>query len=71
MSMLSPARTLANPRPEAVRVLLSDGSERVVPPWGLTLLPHAAADGQPIVVLAARLLERRCIPGRIETPPDD
>jgi hypothetical protein len=54
-----------------VRLLLSDGSERVVPPWGLTLLPRSAADGQPIVVLAARLLERRFIPGRIEAPADD
>ena len=69
MSLTSMSRALVNPRPEAVRVLLSDGSERVVPPWGIAVLPRSSEDGQPIAVLQALLLERRVIPGSIELPP--
>ena len=31
--------TYVNPRPQPVRVQLSDGSERIVGPWGLAFLP--------------------------------
>jgi hypothetical protein len=61
-------RTLVNPRPEAVRLILSDGSERVVAAWGLAVLPRLDADGQPIEVVQALLLERRRIPGSLESP---
>lgn len=56
-------RTLVNPRPEAVRLVLSDGSERIVAPWGLAVLPDAANDGLPLEVIAAFVLQRRTIPG--------
>lgn len=69
MSLTSMSRALVNPRPEAVRLLLSDGSERVVPPWGVAVVPRSSRDGQPIAVLQALLLERRVIPGTIELPP--
>ncbi len=58
-------RTLVNPRPEAVRLVLSDGSERMVGPWGMTVLPKVDAQGQPIDVILAMLVERRVIPGRL------
>jgi hypothetical protein len=56
-------RTLVNPRPEAVRLVLSDGSERIVAPWGLAVLPDASSDGLPLEVIAAFFLQRRTIPG--------
>jgi hypothetical protein len=58
--------TLVNPRPQAVRLLLSDGSERIVPPWGLAILPRSGGDGQPLSIVQAFVLERRIIPGQIE-----
>jgi hypothetical protein len=33
--------TYVNARPQPVRVVLSDGSERVVGPWGLAFLPES------------------------------
>jgi hypothetical protein len=60
------ARTLVNPRPEAVRLVLSDGTERVVAPWGLEVLPDRARDGQPLQVIAVFLLQRRTIPGGLD-----
>jgi hypothetical protein len=62
-------RTLVNPRPQALRLLLSDGTTRVVPPWGLTILPRIGADGEPIQVVEACVLERRAIPGQLEFDP--
>ena len=32
--------TFVNPRPQPVRVFLSDGSHRTVGPWGLVFLPE-------------------------------
>jgi hypothetical protein len=49
------ARTLVNPRPEHIRLVLSDGSERVVLPWGLTLLPRSTPDGDPLEIVEAQL----------------
>jgi hypothetical protein len=67
--MISPViRTLVNPRPQAIRLILSDGSERVVPAWGLTVLPRSDAAGHPIEVVQALYLERRRIPGQLERP---
>jgi hypothetical protein len=63
MSRPSLTRTLVNPGPRAVRLVLSDGSERIVGPWGLAVVPRAAEDGQPVEVLEAFVLERRTIPG--------
>jgi hypothetical protein len=56
-------RTLVNPRPQAVRLVLSDGGERIIGPWGLTVLPEVAEDGLPLTVIQVCLLERRTIPG--------
>jgi hypothetical protein len=64
MRIRSLSRTLVNPRPESLRLRLSDGSERVVPPWGVAVVPRT------IGVLSASLLERRTIPGRIEEPTE-
>jgi hypothetical protein len=61
-------RTVVNPRPEAVRLILSDGTERVVAAWGLAVLPRSDADGQPIEVVVAFLLQRRSIPGADNAP---
>jgi hypothetical protein len=62
-------RTLVNPRPEAVRLVLSDGSERIVGPWGVTVLPDVAEDGQSLQVVEVHLLERRTIPGEPQQQP--
>jgi hypothetical protein len=45
-------RTLVNPRPQAVRLVLSDGTQRVVGAWSLALLPERAADGRPLEVVS-------------------
>jgi hypothetical protein len=65
-SRIRRSRTLVNPRPEAVRLVLSDGTERVVAPWGLEVLPDCAGDGQPLQVIAVFLLQRRTIPGGVD-----
>jgi hypothetical protein len=59
----STTRVLVNPRPQAVRLVLSDGSVRLVPPWGLTVVPRADDEGRQIEVLEAMLIERRSVPG--------
>jgi hypothetical protein len=66
MSLQPTSTTLVNPRPQAVRLVLSDGSERIVPPWGLAILPRSGVDGQPLSIVQAFALERRVIPGQIE-----
>ena len=65
MERSSGTRTLVNPRPEAVRVVLSDGSERVIAPWGLAIVPRYGAAGEPIEIRLAVLVERRAIPGAV------
>jgi hypothetical protein len=64
----STTRVLVNPRPQAVRLVLSDGTERMVAPWGLTVVPRSDADGRPIDVLEAVLIERRTVPGVAKSP---
>jgi hypothetical protein len=39
---------------------LSDGSERVIPPWGVAVVPRSAA------IVSLLRIERRTIPGRLE-----
>jgi hypothetical protein len=50
------SRTIVNPRPQAVRLVLSDGTERIVRPWGIVLLPRFASDGSPLEVLLAEFV---------------
>jgi hypothetical protein len=63
MQQHSIGKALVNPRPQAVRLILSDGTERVIAPWGLAVVPRTDSDGQPIEVIRALVLERRSIPG--------
>ena len=49
-------RTLVNPRPQPVRLVLSDGTYRVVGAWSLAVLPERAADGLPLEVVSASLV---------------
>ena len=51
-----------------MRLVLSDGTERMVAPWGLTVVPRSDADGRPIDVLEAVLIERRTVPGAAKSP---
>lgn len=44
-------RTLINPRGEAVRLILSDGTERIVPAWGIAIVPESGRDGRPLTVV--------------------
>ncbi len=50
------SRTVVNPRPQAVRLVLSDGTERIAGPWGVVLLPLFASDGSPLEVLLVELV---------------
>jgi hypothetical protein len=45
------SRTVVNPRPQAIRLVLSDGTERIADAWGIVLLPLFASDGSPLEVL--------------------
>ncbi len=49
-------KKLVNPRAESVRLTLSDGSERLVPAWGIAVLPDQGLDGQPINVIRSEVL---------------
>jgi hypothetical protein len=61
--------TYVNPRPQPVRLVLSDGSERTVRAWGLAFLPDALqvqraefedlAERHPAAALGARPKEDR------------
>jgi hypothetical protein len=70
-SRRSTTRTLVNPGPRAVRLVLSDGSERIVGPWGLAIVPRSAEDGKPVEILEVFVLERRRIPGADGTDEAD
>jgi hypothetical protein len=48
---------LTNPRPQSIRLLLSDGSERIVGPWGLAVLAEYNRLGQLLEVISAELLD--------------
>ena len=54
--MDSRSKSLVNPRPETVEVVLSDRSRRVVGPWGLAVVPRRAGDGQPVEVVSAEIV---------------
>jgi hypothetical protein len=45
-----------------VRLILTDGTERIIGAWGLTVLPKLGVDGHPLEVVLALELERRSIP---------
>jgi hypothetical protein len=47
---------LTNPRSQSIRLLLSDGSERIVGPWGLAVLADYNRLGQRLEVISAELL---------------
>ena len=49
-------KTLVNPLPESVRLVLSDGTERVIGPWGVAIVPRQASDGRAVQVLVAELV---------------
>jgi hypothetical protein len=55
------SRTLVNPRPYAVRLVLSDGTQRIVGPWGLVILPPVAQDGGPLEIVLAELVFHQVI----------
>ena len=50
------SRTIVNPRPQTVRLVLSDGTERIIGPWGVALLPLFASDRTPLDVLLAEFV---------------
>jgi hypothetical protein len=50
------SRTVVNQRPYPVRLVLSDGTERIAGPWGMVLLPLFASDGSPLEVLLVELV---------------
>jgi hypothetical protein len=41
---------------QAIRLVLSDGSERIVRPWGVLVLPLFASDGSPLEVLLSEFV---------------
>jgi hypothetical protein len=49
-------KTLVNPQSLPMRLSLSDGSVRVVPAWGIVVLPERGADGQPMRVVNQELM---------------
>jgi hypothetical protein len=57
--------TYVNPRPQPVRLVLSDGTERTVRAWGLAFVPDAIQvlradfDAEPVSELKSREAERR------------
>lgn len=57
-------RTLVNPRPHPVRLVLSDGTERTVGAWGLAFVPERDARGESMEVERAEYL-----PGQDEGRP--
>ena len=48
--------TFVNSRPHAVRLILSDTSERVVGAWGLAVVPATDAAGRPLEVVRSEYL---------------
>jgi hypothetical protein len=41
--------------------VLSDGTERIVGPWGITLLPLFASDGSPLEILLVELVHSQLV----------
>ena len=63
--------TLVNPRPQAVRLILSDGTDRLLHAWGLAVLPQTGADGQPLRVVGTEYVgdaEAQRTPTRLAPP---
>ena len=61
---------LSNPSAHAIRLTLSNGSVRIVGPWGLAVLPDYSAAGVPIEVTSAdlALMESTLDPHRPAAP---
>jgi hypothetical protein len=55
------SRAVVNPLPQAIRLVLSDGSERIVGPWGVVVLPRSSFNGRPLVVVNAELVVRQIV----------
>jgi hypothetical protein len=55
------SRAVVNPLPQAIRLVLSDSSERIVGPWGVVVLPQSAIDGRPLVVVNAEVVVRQIV----------
>jgi hypothetical protein len=60
----SKSRALVNPRPHTVRLVLSDGSERISGPWGIVVLPLFASDGSPLEIVLAELVTSQAVVAR-------
>jgi hypothetical protein len=63
---------LTNPRLQSIRLLLSDGSARIVGPWGLAVLADHNRLGQRLEVISADLLDAPSLaapPVPMEAPP--
>lgn len=63
--------TFVNPRPQAVRLALSDGTDRLLHAWGLAALPETGADGQPLRVVRTEYVgdaEAQRAPTRLAPP---
>jgi hypothetical protein len=60
----SKSRALVNPRPQAVRLVLSDGSERISGPWAKWSCPLFASDGSPLEVVLAELVMSQAVVSR-------
>jgi hypothetical protein len=50
------SRTLVNAQPQAIRLVLSDGTERIARPWSVVVLPLFASDGSPLEVLLSEFV---------------
>lgn len=44
---------LSNPRPHAIRLTLSDGSVRLIGPWGVAMLPESSQRGERLEITTA------------------
>lgn len=60
--------TFVNSRPHAVRLVLSDSSERVVRAWGLAVVPAADAAGRPLEVVRSEFVLGPEVPVDLDEP---
>ncbi len=60
---------LSNPQPHALRLTLSNGSVRVVGPWGLLMLPEYGERGVRLEVTAAEIVPTVLSANRPDVPP--
>ena len=48
---------LTNPRRHSIKLTLSDGSERIIGPWGLAVLPDYDQRGQRLEITATEIAD--------------